>query len=231
MGMAFNTVTKGIAALFPGTPTVIATGVPHGLTTGQVINIVGVTTPFGINGVWVVTVLSPTTLSLNGSSTLAGWSLDGVWQLATGRKDFYYEDTVTDNSQAGQVGHVVGDAMPLFTGASIRRHSSGIGRYYKSRISLAPLSESDNLDGKIEPLRVAALDAAAAVSGGPVNNGGSDAGSGVMNAIVVSPGLARGVASPFVSSDPFCSEVTLWECRPNFGSMIRRKPKLGAAIT
>jgi len=59
-------------------PNVVTTSAPHGLTTGQTVNITGVTGKVSANGHWLITVLSSTTFSLNESVTGSNYISGGT---------------------------------------------------------------------------------------------------------------------------------------------------------
>ena len=65
-------------ASHPASPIVITTLQPHGLVTGAQVTIAGVTGNLGANGTWVVTVLTGTTFSLNGSTSTGAYTGLGV---------------------------------------------------------------------------------------------------------------------------------------------------------
>lgn len=64
-------------------PTVITTAVAHGLTTGDVVEIVGHTTNTNANGTWVVTVITSTTFSVPQSANGAGGATGTVQKQET----------------------------------------------------------------------------------------------------------------------------------------------------
>jgi hypothetical protein len=59
-------------------PIVITTAMPHGLKSGMQVTIAGVAGNTAANGTFVVTVMSPTTFALNGSSGNGAWSSGGT---------------------------------------------------------------------------------------------------------------------------------------------------------
>ena len=74
--------------LIPGAPILIdhtPTGLPHGLSTGMEVDVTGVLGTLGANGVWTVSVLTPTIFSLTGSADFTAWVPgSGVWQKVVG---------------------------------------------------------------------------------------------------------------------------------------------------
>lgn len=61
-----------------GTPIVVTTASPHGLSTGDVATIAGVIGAIAANGTWTITVTGATTFSLNGSIGGAAYTGGGV---------------------------------------------------------------------------------------------------------------------------------------------------------
>jgi hypothetical protein len=229
LGKRFSTPAVPIAALVPGAPTTVTTSVAHGLVSGQQINVFGVTTPAGVNGIWTITVTSPTTLSLNGSVIVGVWSGDGQLQLVAGAVEFLYADKSTLTPVA-DVGLVVGDALPLFATASIRRFNAGIGRNFRSRFSLSPMSEVDALDGGFTGAQKALMVIALAAMNVTIANGGTDPGSSFSIQCVVSKKVAFGQPTPFPDNQPWSFAVSSFAQQPNCGSLVRRKPKLTSVI-
>lgn len=229
VGKQYGTVKKLITALTAGAPGIVTTSGPHGFVTGDTVSISGVTAPPAANGLWVITVTAPDAFSLNGSIIPAGWTGDGYVQEASGNLQFVYGDKSVQISSA--VGTVVGDALPLFACASVRRLSTGVGRNFRSRLSMSPVSESDSLDGGIIPARVTAINAGFAnYLASPFANGGTDPTSGFSTLLAVSKKIAFTMASPFVTQSPWSAAVTLFSVQRNLGSLVRRKPKLTTPI-
>lgn len=230
VGKKFGSPSLPIAGLASSLNTVVTTGVPHGLVTGDTVNIYGVTTPAAANGVWVITVIGPTSFFLNGSGTFASWSGDGAWQRATGKQELSYGDTALIASVG--VGGIAGDALPLFTAASVRRLNIGVGRNFRSRVSLGPMSESDSLDGGwVTGTRTAWGTALAAFYSASISNGSTDALQNVMVGVAMSTQLALALPSPFTQADSWTKTVTGYSLQRNAGSMTRRKPRLTIPIT
>jgi hypothetical protein len=230
VGKQYATPFKVISALVPGAPITVTTTTPNSFNTGDVVLISNVTIPSTANGLWFITVTSPTTFTLNGSVAAGGWSGDGYVQLAAGKPEFLIGDTYTVGPGA-TVGLIAGDAMPLFTALSIRRHNGGPGRHFRSRISMSPIGESQQKDGALTVGATGVISAGLAAFLVPMANGGSDAGSGQMDQYALSTTLALAEASPFTASNPFMSPITSMAVQPNLGSMVRRKPKLTSPIT
>ena len=74
-------------AVIPGAPISIDTSLtgPHGLSSGMEVEVMGVTSPVGANGVFTITVTSPFTFDLIGSSDFAPWLPPiGTWVKVVG---------------------------------------------------------------------------------------------------------------------------------------------------
>jgi len=231
LGKKYSTVSRGIAGLTSSLLIRVSTGTPHGLLTGDIVFIYGVTTPAGANGQWVVTVISPTSFDLVGSTPGAVWSGDGYWQLASGINDLLFGDSTEVTS--ADPGGTSGDALPLIATASVRRINAGVGRHFRSRFSLSPWSESDQVNGRFTTAQLAVIQAALATFAAAASwqNGGTDASSKFMEHIAFSQQIALGLASPFTSADAFTRTVNSMSAQPNLGSLVRRKPRLTAPIT
>jgi len=229
VGKRYASPSAAIANLVSSLTAIVHTGVPHGRTTGQLVNIYGVTTPAAVNGTWSITVLSTTSFSLDGSAPFATWSGNGYWQRATGTQELLYEDT--NSIVFTDVGGVAGDALPLFVSASIRRIGSKTGRNFRSRLSLSPMSESDSLDGGwIAGTRTAWAAALTAFLNAVTSSGSTDPLQDIMDDAIVSPTLAIGLATPFTGADSWTDLVTSYALQRNSGSIVRRKPRLTVAI-
>lgn len=229
IGKKFVSPVNAIASLVSGVGVIVNTGTPHFLVTGQTVQIIGVTTPAAANGVWVITVTSPTQFTLNGSLPFLTWSGDGYWQMGTGEMDLLYGDSLTVASIA--TGGIAGDALPLFNTASVRRLNSGVGRHFRSRMSLSPMSESDSLDGGwITATKTAWATGLAAFKAAIVTNGSTDPGQDIMSDYIISPTLALGLVSPFTQAESWTKPVNSLALQRNAGSLVRRKPRLTAPI-
>jgi hypothetical protein len=229
LGKRYPSPLLVISSLLPGPPALVSTASAHGLTTGTVVLIQGVTAPALANGFWPVTVLSPFSFQLNGSTFGGVWSGDGVVQSSVGQLEFLFGDLL-QTVPASDIGSVVGDALPVFATSSIRRLNNGVGRHFRSRFSMSPMSEVDALDGGFTAAQKALMATALSTFGAQIVNGGSDSTSRFSVPVVISKQLAFGQVSPFAASSPFVREVTAMVQQPNNGSLVRRKPKLTAAI-
>lgn len=229
VGKRFSTPLFPIVALVTGAPVLVQTGSNHGFSTGNTVQITGVTTPGTVNGNWTITVTSPTTFTLNGSNIAGLWSGDGMVQRVQGVLQILYADTeVLLNSGTGLN---PGEAAPLFCTASCRRLNNGVGRHFRSRVSLSPFSEADVNAGQLLSAYRAAVDTALEVDLAGFINGGTVSASDRSFPVVFARELALGLPSPFTQSDTWCADVTGWGVQPNCGSLTRRKPKLTAGIT
>lgn len=229
VGKRYATPLFPITALVSGAPVLVQTGLSHGLLTGNTVNIAGVTAPGTVNANWVVTVLSPTTFTLNGSNIAGAWSGDGMVQRVAGTLQPLYADTETLINTG--TGGSLADALPLFATASVRRLNPGVGRHFRSRFSLSPCNEADSVAGKFTTAFVAnlTLDLDVAIVGGFIN-GGTAAASDHSFMTVFAKEVALSLASPFAESDTWAKFVSGYTCQPNNGSLVRRKPKLTAGI-
>jgi hypothetical protein len=228
LGKRYGTPLIPISGMVTGTPVSISTAAPHGLSTGSQVSIQGVFTPAAVDANWTITVTTPTSFTLNGSAILGAWSGDGTVQLVSGKLEWLYADKETLVSAV--VGSVAGDALPLFATASVRRLNSGIGRRFRSRFSLSPMSESDSVDGGFTVGRIAAINAAGVAFLVPILNGGTDADSKLMHHLACSKTTAFGLATPFTQSNTWTARVSAMTVQQNCGSLTRRKPRLTSII-
>lgn len=81
---------------------IVVTSAAHGLTTGTRVTISGVGGNPGANGTFVVTVVSPDTFSLNGSSGGGAYTSGGTWNV-TGLYAAYIDVTAAGGFEAGSV--------------------------------------------------------------------------------------------------------------------------------
>lgn len=229
LGKRYSSPLVPIQAVTVANPAVIATASPHGLSTGDVVSVTGVTAPSDLNGAHVITVTSPTTFTFPYTSFVSPWSGDGYFQLAEGAIEFQYADK--ESLPIGATfGQVAGDALPLFATSSVRRLNGGIGRSFRSRFSLSPMSETDSLDGGFTAAQKALMVTALGNFVVARTNGGTDATSGLSDMCAVSKQIGFGLSSPFIASDPFTATVTSMVQQPNTGSLVRRKPRLTGVI-
>jgi hypothetical protein len=127
-------------------------------------------------------------------------------------------------------GGVLGDALPLFATSSIRRLNSGVGRQFRSRFSLSPMSEADVVNGGFTAAQKAVM--VTALNGLNVSyaNGGTDATSGNSNQVAFAKSVALTLPSPFGQSDTFTALISSYQQQRNTGSLTRRKPRLTSII-
>jgi hypothetical protein len=230
IGKRYGTPLIGITGLVVGANTQLTTGVAHGFTTGQQVSVAGITTPSGLNQNWTITVIDSTNFTLNGAGSSGSWSGDGTVQRVRGPLQFTYADQVAQTDS--EVGGVVDDALPLFVSASVRRISSGVGRNFRSRLSISPMSEGDSLDGGwVAGTKTAWATALGVVAAATPENGGSDATSKFSDPIVLSKSIAVTLPSPFTLSSPYTSVINSMILQRNAGSIVRRKPRLTNVIT
>lgn len=231
VGKRYRSPVLPITSVIPGAPVSVGLGTAHGLTTGDMVRISGVTAPTALNTDWGVVVTGPYTFQLAGSSVATPWSGDGNAQPLVGASGWEYGDlevlTIADP------GLEVGEACPLINTFSVRRISQAAGRHFRSRLSVGPVAESAQLNGKLTAGANTqwATNLAALVATPAIVNGGSEVpGSGQSFFGMVSLSLGLQQTSPFTSSSAFFSFTVNYQVRPNCGSMLRRKPKLTAGI-
>lgn len=228
-GRAYPQPTLAITSLAPGlTSSIITTSVAHGFSVGDNVSIQGVTGPSGVNGSWNVTQVDTPTQFRIGFVFSGSWTGDGAVQLAAGPQEFTYMDNFVEAEAID--GDIAGEAVPLFSDASIRRINTGVGRNWKSRLSMAPIAETSQLNGKFTTafatifgtwstrMMTAALNAATT---NPSNR---------MMLVAVSKKIAMAQPTPFTTSDKFAQDVTSLVLQPNLGSLVRRKPRLTSVI-
>lgn len=230
VGKQYGTPFRAISSVVGGAPVTIQTSTPHGYATGNSVSVSGVTTPTGVNGSWIITVVDGSTFTLDGSTASGAWSGSGQVQRIKGQLQFTYADQEVLASSA--VGGSAGDALPLFATASVRRISSGTGRNYRSRLSFSPFTEADALNGRwTTTFRTNMATALTAMRTGNWNNDGSGTGSEhTMFTLVVSKQQAFTQSSPFAERNPWSRILSNYVLQPNQGSLTRRKPRLTASI-
>lgn len=229
VGKRYSTPFFTLLAVLPGTPITIKTTTPHGLSTGDIVFAQNFATVVGTDGTWAITVTASDTFTLNGSTGVGSWFGDGLIQVVDGSLEFLYND-LESTIVGATAGGVVGDALPLFSTASIRRLNTGIGKHFRSRLSLSPMSEADSLDGGFTVAQKALMVTALNNFFTPILNGGTDATSGISQQVVVSKALAFATATPFAESTSWCKDITSFVQQRNMGSLTRRKPRLTSVI-
>lgn len=230
IGRQFVTPQVGISAVaFGATVAVIATTGPHGLTDGGVANITGITTPAALNGSRVAEVVDANIFEVPYAGT-PPWSGDGAVQTTGGTQEWILAARFEKNFTVD--GSVNADALPLFSTASVRRLNSGVGRAWRSRISVSPLPETHWTDGTMQAAGVTPWNDWQTQMLIPVFAvAGATNAEDKMYPCAVARSVAFTLASPFVASDTWCRDVTAWDVRENNGSLIRRKPRLTQSIT
>lgn len=228
VGKRFSTPLFPIVALVTGAPVLVQTGSNHGFSTGNTVQITGVTVPGTVNGNWTITVTTPTTFTLNGSNIAGIWSGDGMVQRVQGVLQILYADTETLVNATP--GFNPGEAAPLFATASCRRLNGGVGRHFRSRMSISPFGEASVNAGQLTAGFKAGLETALELDLPGFLNGGTVTASDRSFPVVFARELALGLPSPFTQSDTWCTDVTGYTVQPNCGSLVRRKPKLTAGI-
>lgn len=225
MGWAFPSSQVLVVGATPSlTFTSITTGGPHFFLTGDAVSITGTAGVPGLNNYFSpITVTSPTTFTI--PVALPGsLSTFGLVQEVEGEPEFTFEDNLEITNTS--VGGIAGEAIPLYCAASVRRLNTGIGRNWRSRISLSPLGELQNENGKFSTTAFAAFETGV----DSLNNGESDGVIAAMLPVVVSKTLALQEPSPFTSSDDWIRYTTDFAARRNLGSLVARKPSLTGVI-
>jgi hypothetical protein len=213
----------------------ITTVVPHGLVNGDQVFISGSNPLNLVNGIWTITVFDATHFTLNGLLyTAPAIAPMGNWQKIIQGRNFLYGDNQTQAGVGGtDVGGIAGDAMTLFSALSVRKKTSRSGRSFRGRISFSPMSESDQVDGRFTAGRITAQNLAMAQFQSDTFAGGSAYGDlrDFMFQGVLAKTIALAQVTPWTGSDVFMDDVASLPCQPNFGSIVRRKPRLTAPIT
>lgn len=234
VGKQYRTLLRGISSLSAtGTSLVLVTAVSeHGLSNGDQVQISGVSIPSAVNGVWQIQVYNSFAFLLLGSAAVAGsWSNDGSWRKASGPFSWRFDDHAEFVGDAGTAGSITGDAMPLFTSASIRHITGRVGRNWRSKTSMSPLGESQCVDGRLTSTALGNISTAwNSYTSSPVANGGSDTGSQKQLLVNASMGLASLLTDPFTQSDTWAADIISLFSQPNLGSVLRRKPRLSPTL-
>ncbi len=224
-GKQYASPMVGIALIGTNpTDTFYTTSSPHGFSNGQSVFVQGVTTPAGANGLKMgITRISATEFSAPGPN-VGAYTGAGIVQRAIGQQQWIYEDkeTLIDTT----IGAITGDAVALFADASIVRANTGVGKSFRSRFSLAPIAESDVVDGIFTSGRQTAWNTALALLVSGYVNGGSDSTGGFSVPVAVSQKLAFLQTSPFASSFSWAKQITTMRLHPNMGSQVKRKVKV-----
>lgn len=223
-------ITAIVPLLAGGCAVVFTT--PIVLAVGDLVYMSGIASPSNLNGVFPVDqVMTPTEIRLT-TTPIGTWGGSGSIQAASGAMDWLYDDKV--EFAFTDTGDIAGEAAPLFCTASVRRLNVGVGRNWKSRVSMSPLGESQMLNGKLTSGAVTAINAAFAEWYDPgidIDNGGVGVGdASKMEHVATSKQIAFTTPSPYTESETWAKKVTSFAVRPNNGSFTRRKPKLTAVI-
>lgn len=227
IGRGFNTaITAILSALAGVSATTVVTATAHGLTTGDKVFINGAAGMTSLNNIWSnITVVDSITFTIPASipGTYTG---GGLAQKANKPQQFQYSNKlVVPDSTVGLIG---GEALPLYCDVSMRRLNTGVGKNWKSRLSIAIVSELHNIDGK--------LTAGALIIWTAFGNNfasiipATGVGGLVMRQVAVSRQIAFAQPTPFLEAGTWTRPVTDWVPQPNFGSFTRRKPKLTQTI-
>ena len=223
-GYGYQTPVMAIVALTAsGTLITVQTAVPHGLTLFDTVQILGVTTPAGANGIQSITVTSPNTFTYPSGATGA-WTGPGTAQKTTGQLGFTYVDA--ELLLSSQTGNLTGDTLPLYADVDVRRINPGVGKSFRSRFSIAPVAESLNDFGKLNAGAITTFAGALASFNTFFSNGGADATAGKSYSCAVSKKLGTLQPNPFTTSTPFVQIVSSYLAHANLGTQMQRKVKL-----
>jgi hypothetical protein len=225
VGRRWPTPFVGIAGanFVAGTAEIITT-TPSGFEDDDYISITETlpgTSLLGLHG--PIVALNSTTIQFPFAG-IADVVTSGRVQLVRGAMEFIYGDS-SSATYAG-VGGIAGDACPLFTSVSMRRFNSGSGRNWRSRLSLSPIAEGSQINGRLTGPYYTNLIADATTFFTTTIGAGAQ----VMNQVAVSKELSFMTPTPFGESASWTRPVTGGAPQPNCGSVVRRKPKLTSAI-
>jgi len=226
VGHGYPSAEIACGATINPTTVIFTTVSPHLLNAGDIVLVAGFTSPVDLNQSYQVQSVIDAFQFIVNLSTVGPVVGTGTVQLAAGRHTFRYQDGVEIFDTT--IGAVAGDALPLFNDFSIRRINSGVGRNWKSRISVAIVAEDDQSNGTISNTRITALNA----TGTTMAAGGWSTGGAVnMFEYALSKQRAFNDSSPFVQAETWTKPVSAYVVRPNIGSFVKRKPRLTAPIT
>jgi len=205
----------------------VTTGSPHGLVDHQSVSITGTAGVTGLNAAWSdITVVSPTSFTVDTPTPPPGaLTVIGKVQAIAGTREFVYEDNAEIATSAA-VGSIAGDAVPLFVAASVRRINPGIGRSWRSHISLGPLGESQVENGRFGNAAFATFETAI----DNLNTVLSIGGGFTIKPAIVSRKVAFTIQTPFPLMDDWVQLVSDFATRKNLGSIVSRKPRLTSVI-
>lgn len=225
VGKRYATPLLGIAAATSSlTFTSISTSSPHNLRVGDTVEIFGTPTPCGLDGYRVVASV-PSIYEFTVTFVMPSpWTGGGQVQLQRGRQTWAYGAKVVHPTSAAGVS--VGEDCPLYVNYIVKRNNTGVGRHWRSRLSVAPVLEDNQEDGQIISAIFTSLNTHLATLATPVAAGGGCA----MKQVAVSQALGMLLPTPFIQSDTWSADVTSLVVRPNTGSMIRRKSRSTAPI-
>lgn len=216
---------NGVAVV--GTTIEITTASPHGLSEHNSILISGSASPVGFNGYHTdVHVINPTTFSFDAGTVVGPFPGPNTFQKVAGTHEFIYADqeTLLDSTTGG---NTTSEMMPLVCTLSVRRLNPGVGRNWRSRLSISCLNEIDNINGRLAATALANYTTACSGLDNSINAGGGV----TLAAIVVSKQIAFQQVSLFTESSTWTRFATDYVPQKNIGSFTRRKPKLTATIT
>lgn len=225
-GRAWKTPVVPIAGIAASlVDTHVITGGPHGLVAGDAVNISSVTVPSTINGQHtVVSVISAVEYTIGGVFT-GVYSGAGTQQKISGNQSLTYGSNL--EVAHNDVGAIGSDQMPLHTTISMRRLNAGVGKNWRSRLSISPLTEGDQKNGRLTVAALAIWTTVGTTLATPLTLPGIV----VETPVALSMRLAMLEPTPFAFSNAWVSEVNAFVPRTNLGSLVKRKPRLTSAIT
>jgi hypothetical protein len=143
MGHGYPSAELACGATLGATTVTFTTASPNLLAPGDIVLVSGFTSPVDLNQSYEVQSIIDAFSFVVNNATVGPVVGTGTVQLARGRHTFRYVDSVEIFDAS--VGQVAGDALPLFNDYSIRRINTGVGRNWKSRISVAIVAEDDQV--------------------------------------------------------------------------------------
>lgn len=202
----------------------VFTAAPHGLRDGQTVQITGVVGMTDLNRMFLaISVVGPTEFVVDITTTQTYTSGGQVQRTNRSLQLLYADKLIVPHDEVGNSTEV--DILPLFTDVSMRRLNTGVGKNFRSRISIAPIPESDQKNGSLLPTPYAAWLTIGTSLAATLLSGGVD-----FVPYAVSKKLALADTTPFSSSATWSRPVTSYAPQRNMGSFTKRKPKLTAAI-
>lgn len=197
------------------------------------VYLAGMTGASAANGhTFTATPVSLNEFTVNVDTTADPWTSGGFMQQVGGSLGWQFSDL--DAQAVSDVGQEPGEALPLFSDVSGRRLGSTVGKPWQGRNSYAPVSESDQLNGKLTSGALTNWQTAMTSLIAILSNGGSTGDDrDFMVFFNASFKVALTQTSPFTdfSVSDFTSVVSAHFPQPNLGSLVKRKPRLTSVIS